>query len=353
MRPAALAGVAAAIVAGCGGELSETPLSGEYVRGSVHLYLDCLDETPRYRAEDLLYPLNFPGQTWAFAQRGNDVSMTWDGLLLASGRRTTRGISLDFERIDPFADPVDWHFEGRLRDDLVFHARTVVGRIESGTHDGCVVLPNSVAWFTEGLREHDAPLNPEARAEARGAWGRFVWFLDIGPYGMSRKGDPGQRGRNLRLFSFAATGGGSITAGGDAAFFDNGFGTSWLGAARNGAVEFEQPDEYWDLDYRQDVLFDDGGDGDLGVHRVLSGFVGGSYRITEQNYPFGWEGGPGGTGMLPLRNPGMAFWLDLTRGENPQPSGVAIAAPVVLSREEEEGVPRSPAIRLVDGVVAW
>lgn len=351
MRRAALLVVVAGFAAGCGGELSETKLDGEYVRGSFHLYLDCLGQTPRYHAEDLLYPLNFPGQTWAFAQERNDVAVTWDGLPLAHGRRTTNGISLDFERIDPYGDPVDWHFEGRLRDDFVFHGRTVVGRIESGTHDGCLVLPNSVAWFTEGLRERTKPLNPVAGADARGGWGRFVWFLDIGPYGMSRKGDSGQRGRNLRMFSFSATGGGSITAGNDVAFFDNGFGGQWLGAAHNGAVEFEQPGEYWDLDFRQDVIFDDGGgDSDLGVHRVLSGFVGGDYRVTAQNYPFGWEGE---TGMLPIKNLGLAFWLDLTRGEQPPPSGAALTAPMVLTREEEEGVPRSPAIHLVDGVPVW
>lgn len=333
---------------GCGKPLEETPLAGEYARGSIHLYLFCSGQTPQYRAEDLLYPLNFPGQTWAFAQDGSDVSMTWDGELLATGRRTTEGISLDFARIDPYGDTVDWTFEGKLRDDLVFHGRTVVGRITSGTHDGCLVLPNSVAWFTEGARVHEAPLNPEARAAARGDWSRFVWFLDVGPYGMSRKGDPGQRGRNLRMFSFAATGGGSITAGGDATFFDNGFGAPWLGAARNGAVEFAQPQEYWELEHRQDVLFDDGGDSDIGVHRVLSGFVGGNYRVTEQNYPFGWEGD---TGMLPLKNDGMAFWLDLERGTEPVPQ--SFAAPQVLTREEEPGTTRSPAFRLVDGVPVW
>jgi len=152
---------------------------------------------------------------------------------------------------------------------------------------------------------------------------------------MSRKGDAGQRGRNLRMFSFSATGGGSITAGGDAAFFDNGFGTAWVGAAQNGAVEFAQPDEYWELDYRQDVLFDDGGDQDLGVHRVLSGFVGGRYRVTEQNYPFGWEGE---TGMLPLKNAGMAFWVDLTRGEQPEAPAAPLAAPVVLTARKKRAL---------------
>lgn len=342
---------AAAAVAGCGSELHETPLAGEYVRGSFHLYLMCPGQTPLYRAEDLLYPLNFAGQTWAFEEDGNDVSLTWADVRLGSGRRTTKGISLDLERIDPWGEPVDWHFHGRLRDDLVYHGRTVVGRIDSGTHDGCVILPNSVAWFTERARAHPAPLDPEKRAKARGAWSRFVWFLDIGPYGMSRKGDEGQRGRNLRMFSFAATGGGSITAGADGAFFDNGFGTSWVGAAENGAVAFAQPDEYWSLEYSQDVLYDDGGAPGLGVHRVLAGPVGGEYRVSEQNYPFGWVGD---TGMLPLKSPGMAFWLDLERGENPSSSpSTAVVAPRVLTREEEEGAPHSPAIRLVDGVPVW
>lgn len=349
MAAAALA--AATLVSGCGGdELSETPLAGEYIRGSFHLYLFCAGQDPQYRAEDLLYPLNFPGQTWAFAQDGTDVTMSWDGLPLAQGRRTTNGISLDFERIDPYGDTVDWHFEGKLRDDLAFHGRTVVGRIDSGTHEGCLILPNSVAWFTEGVRERSKPLNPEAAASARGGWGRFVWFLDVGPYGMSRKGDEGQRGRNLRMFSFSATGGGSITAGGDGAFFDNGFGTPWLGAAQNGAVEFEQPEQYWDLEYRQDVLFDDGGDSDLGVHRVLAGFVDGHYRVTEENYPFGWEGE---TGMLPIKSPGMAFWLDLTRGEQLPEASAAVASPRVVTREEDESVPRSPMIRMIDGVPVW
>lgn len=348
MRTAAAA-LLALTLAGCGGELHETPLAGDYVRGSFHLYLFCPGQTPLYRAEDLLYPLNFPGQTWAFEEEGNDVSITWDGLPIASGRRTTKGISLDLARIDPWAEPVDWHFEGKLREDLVYHGRTIVGRLESGTHDGCLILPNSVAWFTEGARQRSAPLNPESRAKARGGWSRFIWFLDIGPYGMSRKGDEGQRGRNLRMFSFAATGGGSITAGNDGAFFDNGFGANWVGAAQNGAVAFEQPDEYWSLEYEQDVLYDDGESSDLGVHRVLAGHVGGDYRVTEQNYPFGWEGE---TGMLPLKNPGMAFWLDLTRPDVPSPSPSALAAPRVVTREED-GVPRSPAIRLVDGVPVW
>jgi hypothetical protein len=167
---------------------------------------------------------------------------------------------------------------------------------------------------------------------------------------MYRKGDPGQRGRTLRLFSFAATGGGSILAGNDGAFFDNGFGTAWPGAARGGSAEFEQTEQYWELDYRQDVLWDDGGGSDLGIHRVLSGFVGGQYRVFEQNYPFGWEGE---TGMLPLKNPGMGFWLDLVRGDNPDPTPAAVMAPSVIARETDEGAEGSPAIRLVEGVPVW
>lgn len=375
MRHALVLAALAGAVAGCG-ELEETPVAGEYVRGAFHLYLYCPGQTPDHRAEDLLYPVNFPGQTWKIDEDGHDLTMTWDGLPLAQGRRTTEGIFLDFDRIDPYGDPVSWTFEGRLLDDLVFHERTISGRITSGTRDDCLILPNSVAWFTMGKRERERPpIDPDEDARARGWWNRFVWFLDIGPYGMSRKGDDGQRGRNLRLFSFAATSGGQVIAGDDGTFFDNGFGTPWPGAARGGASEFEQSEDYWDLAYEQDVIFDDrGGNEGLGVHRVLSGFVGGDYRVIEQNYPFGWEGE---TGMLPLKQPGMAFWLDLTRPDPPpdasanfgpeHSSALARASrslraplrgppapePRVVAREEGEGESRSPAIRLVDGELVW
>lgn len=341
----------ACAAAGCGGRLSEAPLDGDYVRGAFHLYLFCPGQSPAYRALDLLYPANGAGQTWRFAQSGHELSVTWAGVPIASGRRTTDGVELSLERLDPWSEPVDWQFHGRVRDDLRFHARTVVGRVESGTHEGCAVLPRSVAWFTAGERRPGEPLDPEARASARGAWGRFVWFLDIGPYGMSRKGDPGQRGRNLRLFSFAATGGGQITTGEDAAFFDNGFGSAWLGAAEGRSATFEQPEEYWDLDYRQDVLWDDDDPaGWVGIRRVLSGFVGGRYRILEQNYPPGWDGE---TGMLPLKSAGMAFWLDLVRAEPPAPEAAPAAGAVVISREEREGEHPPLRLRVEDGAVSW
>lgn len=339
------------LAAGCG-ELRETSVDAEYLRGAFHLYLQCPGGTPAYRAEDVLYPLNFPGQTWKVEQDGHALSMTWDGLPIAHGERTTNGISLDFERLDPYGSTVEWTFEGQLRDDLEFHGRTIVGRITSGMRDDCLILPNSVAWFTEGRRRRETPLDPDAGARARGWWSRFVWFLDIGPYGMSRKGDEGQRGRNLRMFSFAATGAGEVIAGDDGTFFDNGFGVPWPGAARGRAAAFDQDEDYWELEYEQDVIFDDrGANEDLGVHRVLAGFVGGDYRVVEQNYPFGWEGE---TGLLPLKGAGMAFWLDLHRA-TPPPAESALSAPVrIMTREEDPLAPASsPAIRLVDGEVVW
>jgi hypothetical protein len=57
--------------------------------------------------------------------------------------------------------------------------------------------------------------------------------------------------------------------------------------------------------------------------------------------------------MLPLKNSGMAFWLDLVRGENPDPDPAAVGRPAIIARETDDALPQSPAIRLVDGVPVW
>ena len=347
MRARASALLVLLAAAGCS-PLEEPPsLEGEYPRGTFHLYLWCKDLTPQFRALDLLYPRNGAGATWRFEQSGYDVTVDWGGVPIAHGRRTTEGLDLTFERLDPFSsgDTLELH-HAQLRDDLVFHDRTIVGRISSGTVDGCVVLPDSVLWMTAGDRDPAPELAQRAAARAPGDWSRFVWFLDVGPYGMTRKGDLGQRGRNLRLFSFATTGGGAITAGDDVTFFDNGFGENWIGATEAGAARFSQPQEYWDLDYRQEVLYDSPGNSP-GIHRVLSGFVGGRYRLTEQSYPFGWDGE---TGMLPLTYSGMAFWLDMNRIEEPAPEAAISPPPEELVPQEYDADdPRPFVIRVEDG----
>lgn len=342
---------AAILAAGCGLTAEEAPIAGTYSVGAFHLLTWCPDLTPAYRNVDLLYPANEAPQTWRIDENGDRLTVTWDGVLLATGTRDGDEVELSFERLDPYAPPVDWTFRGHMRRDLRFHERTLVGRIEQGTRNGCFVLPRSVAWFTTTPRlDGRADVAPERLADARGDWDRFVWFLDVGPYAMTRKGDPGQRGRGLRLFSFASTGGGRITTGGEAAFFDNGFEENWLGAAQRTAATFAQPEEYWSLDYAQDVVWDDDEPDDfVGIRRVLAGFVTGSYRLVEQNYPPGWDGE---TGMLPLTRPGMAFWLDTVR---PAPADADAdadafhAAPRVVARESggEEGA----AIVIEDGVI--
>lgn len=353
-RPAAAALLLLAL-GGCGRALDEAaPVDGEYRRGAFHLYLWCPDQTPSWRALDLMYPANAAGSTWKLEEDGFDLTVSWAGVPVASGRRTSEGIDLDFTRLDAFSqDEVDLRFRGRMREDLRFHDRTIVGRIE-GDYDGCVVHPNSVAWMTVGPRPlADVELDPQESAGAAGRWSRFVWFLDIGPYGMRRKGDPGQRGRNLRLFSFATTGAGEIVAGDDVAFFDNGFGEYWEGAAEGSAATFDQPGDYWELEYAQELLFDDGGGGGSpGIHRVLSGFVTGRYRVSAENYPFGWEGA---TGMLALNNPGLGFWLDLVRvPEAPAPAAAVVAPPAGVHAEEFDPADLRPLVlRVEDGALAW
>lgn len=353
-RSAAAAALVLLAASGCGRALEEpTPASGEYLRGAFHLYLWCPELTPSWRALDLMYPANGPGSTWEVEEDGFDLDVRWAGVPVATGRRTSEGIDLAFSRLDAFGGEVDLTFRGTLRDDLRFHDRTIVGRIE-GTYGECVVYPKSVAWMTVGPRSlTDVELDPQKLAGAAGGWSRFVWFLDIGPYGMHRKGDRGQRGRNLRLFSFATTGAGEIVTGDDVAFFDNGFGQYWEGAAEGAAATFEQPGDFWDLAYAQEILFDDGGGSSPGIHRVLSGFVGGRYRVSAENYPFGWEGE---TGMLAMNSPGLGFWLDLVRVPEPQaPASDAITAPPVSLHSEEvaAGDLRPLVLRVEDGRLAW
>ena len=320
--------------AGCGGDGARTPIEGTYTRAAFHLVILCPDRAPK--VVDLLYPVNDPVHTFrvsATDESGDQLAMTWDGELLARGHRNGDAVALDFVRRDPFVPEVEtaWRFRGRVREDFRFHERTIVGQIEYGYYDdagvSCRIAPRSIAWFT--TRPGDltaaarAAIRPRRDAQAHGGWNRFVWFLDVGPFAMHRRGDPGQRGQNLRLFSFASTGGGVVTAGNDAAFADNGFdGGPWPAVAGAGSLSFAQFEPEWELEPAQDVLWDDGKPQGYspGVRRVLAGFVTGRYRIRDTDYPSGWEGE---TGLLSMQTPGMAYWLDIDRG--PEPDSAARA----------------------------
>jgi hypothetical protein len=296
------------LVGGCG---DPAPLlDGEYTRAAFHVVARCPDESVRIL--DFLYP----DAAFEFREHAKDrVSVVWGDELLAEGWRDSEGtVELTFARRDPFSGEAGWRFRGRVRDDLRFHERTLAGNVFNGdvttSAMTCSIVPRSVAWFTTRPRSLlSRDFAPSKDAQAHGEWGRFVWFLDAGPYAMTRKGDPGQRGESLRLFSFAATGGGFVTAGDQAAFVENGFGT-WQGAARGRSLVFPQHESQWELDFSQDVVWDDGETG-IGIRRVLAGFVTGTYRVNATDYPAGWEGE---TGLLPLVTPGFSYWLDVDRG---------------------------------------
>ncbi len=305
------------LVTGCFGP-PEPPIDGDYTRAAYHLVAMCPDGNVRLL--DYLYPANTAASTFRFEEHAEGrVTLSWGTREIAAGSRESDGsVALSFRQRDPFSAEVSWDFRGRVRDDFRFHERTIVGRVERGqvvtNGQTCEIAPRSVAWFTTKPRSLDErAFSPRRDAAAHGDWARFVWFLDAGPYAMTRKGDPGQRGENLRMFSFASTGGGRITAGDDAAFFENGFGT-WLGAASGRSVAFPQHESAWELDFSQDVIWDDGRSG-VGIRRVLAGFVTGTYRVNESDYPAGWEGE---TGLLPLVTPGFSYWLDFERGDIPE-----------------------------------
>ncbi len=301
------------LATGCGGG-ERLPLDGEYLRAAFHLAVACEDDPDELHTRDLLYPVNVEGQTFRFEESRGQVRVTWAGRQVAFGERLGDVVSLRFLRPDPFSAPVDWRFRGRIRDDLRFHERTLVGTIVSGRyhdpeHGECDISPSSVAWFTTRPRDLGATLDPAKDAEAAGDWTRFVWFLDIGPLPMVPKGGLGPRGQSLRLFSLASTGGGRITTGDDAAFVDNGFETApFPGSAQGSSVVFEQAEYAWHLVFSQDVVWERPASDDPGIRRVLAGFVTGSVRVAEESYPNGFDGP---VGMVELVNPGMAFWLDV------------------------------------------
>ncbi len=343
-RPFALLLLAAA-AASCDSGERRIPVAGAYTRAAFHLSLHCPHETPEYHEADFLYPLDSPAHTFTLLEDGSRLAMRWDDVALAQGARTGNDVELVFDRRDPFSAPLTgrWHFHGRVRDDFTFHERTLVGQVDQGTFDDgedlCLITPRSVAWFT--TRPRNAGLDSvgfRRDALARGAWNRFVWFLDVGPLGMERKGDPGQRGRNLEVFSFASTGGGGVTTGDDAAFVDDGFpqdgGGQHPASASGGAVEYVSTNGNWDVRVGQDVLWEDGfpiGTGP-GVHRVLAGFVYGSVDVNPSLYPFGWTGP---SGMQPLQKPGLAFFLELDHA----PPQTAVERRAIPVRAFDEGRP--------------
>lgn len=351
----------AVFAAGCG-DPPDAPIAGSFTRAAYHLVVLCPDEPAR--VVDLLYPANLPESTFLFGESGQGtVKLWWDGEELGRGWRTgPDSFRLEIERRDPFTGPIAWRFLGEVREDLRFHERTLAGRIVSGTYrtssgQDCPISPRSVAWFTTRPRGLDAATRtfaPRASARARGNWNRFVWFLDVGPFPMRSPRVPWTR--DLRLFSFASTGGGLVTAGDEVAFVDNGFPAGpWVGAGRGPSLVFPQHEYAWELDYAQDVVWeDDSGSSLPGIRRVLAGFVTGGFRVDEAHYPSGWSGE---TGMLPMTVPGMAFWLDVDRGTANAAAPQALrAAPAagVLPRIDgavvlDEGVPVADPYRISGG----
>lgn len=336
--------LAAATAAGCGGP-ARIPIDGDFTRGAYHLMLSCPDATPH--TDDLLYPANPADHTFRITSEGDRLSMTWDGTLLATGWRDGNHVELHFVRHDPWSD-ADWLFRGEIRDDLLFHERTLAGNVEYGTieHDGqtCSLYPRSVAWFTTAPRNLDLTSLPHSgRSRVSGEWGRFVWFLTLGPYGMSKKGDPGQRGPNLELFSFASSGAGAVTS----STFDDGFsepgGGPHPGASSGGSAIYVETDPSWQLVVRESLVWDDGKPAHYspGIRRVMAGFVTGYYRIDGSFYPAGWTGE---TGMLPLTSPGLAYWLDVDRGKTAAAAEIATGGPLVVPPSAD-----GRAIEIFDG----
>ena len=308
--------------AGCGSRgAADIPLAGAYTRAAYHLTLFCPHETPQFHDADLLYPLNTSAHTFTLSEGGEgSVAMRWDDITLATGNRHRNDVDLSIVRRDRFTPPhASWHFHGQVRDDFTFHERTLVGQIDIGTfHDGtetCEITPRSVAWFTTRARGFDLATVGNARGgNADGLFNRFVWFLDLGPLGMERKGDPGQRGRNLEIFKLTSTSGGRVATGDAAAFVDAGLpqdgGGLHPGSAAGDSVLYTATNTDWETKVGLDLLWDDGlpAGTSPGVHRLLAGFVSGAARVDANLYPQGWSGP---TGMQPIQKPGLAYFLDL------------------------------------------
>ena len=228
----------------------------------------------------------------------------------------------------------------------------MIGSIDLGLfddgHEQCLITPRSIAWFTTRPRLPPPVLANRRDADASGAFNRFVWFLDIGPLGIERKGDPGQRGESVEVFQFAATGGGQIATGNEVAFVDDGFpqdgGGLHPGSASGPSVSYRSTNADWDVTVGQDVLWDDGlpRGTSPGVHRLIAGFVTGRVRVDPTLYPPGWTGA---TGMLPLQRTGLALFLDLDDKAG-TPARIAPVLPARIADGDRivlrDGIPVAP-----------
>lgn len=327
--------------------------SGVYTRAAFHLMVTCEEQEYAHKTT-LVYPANTEAQTYVIEDQGGDLVMRYGEVEIGSGSRDGELLTIDLHQIDDSPEPaVDWRLRARVEENLPFHARVVVGNLEPASAptegDGCSFNERNLVWFAE---EPDPDALGASVLEGGnpgpllGAYDLFAWWIRLG----SVSPDP-QKGVDRAtiagdLISLALSPDPSIDVDIDGVVFArDGVTTPGLGIADETGLWFEQGDhDIVDVSVSQAVLLNTNRSegNEVGVQRIIVGFVDGSLNIDPDFYP---PGVTGPSGWLKIDRPGLAFWEDVDYG----PAGEPGAPPSFSARSRViEAAPGRQ--RLVDGV---